>query len=99
MKRLLLASAVFLFCHGVASAQGPRALLDQYCVSCHNEKTKTAGLMLDKLDPARVSENREAWEKVVQLAPDSPEAQAAKRALDSLRSAHPGGGPPGKPGA
>jgi tetratricopeptide (TPR) repeat protein len=41
----------------------------------------------------------EAWEKVVQLAPDSPEAQAAKRALDSLRSAHPGGGPPGKPGA
>jgi tetratricopeptide (TPR) repeat protein len=42
----------------------------------------------------------EAWEKVVQLAPDSPEAQAAKRALDSLRSAHPGGGnPTGKPGA
>jgi tetratricopeptide (TPR) repeat protein len=41
----------------------------------------------------------EAWEKVVQLAPDSPEAQAAKRALDSLRSAHPGGGPAGKPGA
>ena len=36
----------------------------------------------------------EAWQKVVQLAPDSPEAQAAKRALDSLRSAH-----PGKPGA
>ena len=42
----------------------------------------------------------EAWEKVVQFAPDSPEAQAAKRALDSLRSAHPGGGTPGgKPGA
>jgi tetratricopeptide (TPR) repeat protein len=41
----------------------------------------------------------EAWEKVVQLAPDSPEAQAAKRALDSLRSAHPGGGTSGKPGA
>jgi tetratricopeptide (TPR) repeat protein len=41
----------------------------------------------------------EAWEKVVQLAPDSPEAQAAKRALDSLRSAHPGGSPAGKPGA
>jgi tetratricopeptide (TPR) repeat protein len=41
----------------------------------------------------------EAWQKVVQLAPDSPEAQAAKRALDSLRSAHPGGGPSGKPGA
>ena len=32
-----------------------------------------------------------SWEKVVELAPDSPEGQAAKRALDSMRSAHPGG--------
>jgi cytochrome c-type biogenesis protein CcmH/NrfG len=34
-----------------------------------------------------------AWEQLVQLAPDSPEGQAAKRALDSLRSAHAGGMP------
>jgi tetratricopeptide (TPR) repeat protein len=32
-----------------------------------------------------------AWQQVVQLAPDSPEGQAAKRALDSMRSVHPGG--------
>jgi tetratricopeptide (TPR) repeat protein len=32
-----------------------------------------------------------AWQQVLQLAPDSPEGQSAKRALDSLRSAHPGG--------
>jgi tetratricopeptide (TPR) repeat protein len=32
----------------------------------------------------------EAWQQVVQLAPDSAEAQAAKRALDSLRAAHQG---------
>jgi tetratricopeptide (TPR) repeat protein len=31
-----------------------------------------------------------AWEQVVQLAPTSPEGQAAKRAIDSVRSAHPG---------
>ena len=37
----------------------------------------------------------EAWQKVVELAPNSPEGQAAKRALDSLRSAHPGGTKPG----
>lgn len=30
-----------------------------------------------------------AWEGVVKLAPDSPEGQAAKRALEGLRSAHP----------
>jgi tetratricopeptide (TPR) repeat protein len=36
----------------------------------------------------------QAWQQVIQLAPDSPEGQAAKRALDSLRSAHPGTGAP-----
>jgi tetratricopeptide (TPR) repeat protein len=40
---------------------------------------------------------QQAWEQVIQLAPDSPEGQAAKRALDSLRSAHPATGQ--KPGA
>jgi len=32
-----------------------------------------------------------SWQKVVELAPDSEEGRAAKRALDSMRSAHPGG--------
>ena len=41
----------------------------------------------------------EAWQQVVQLSPESPEGQAAKRALDSLRSAHPAGGTVTKPGA
>jgi tetratricopeptide (TPR) repeat protein len=41
----------------------------------------------------------QAWQQVVELAPDSPEAQAAKRALDSLRSAHQGGAPSAKPPA
>jgi tetratricopeptide (TPR) repeat protein len=31
----------------------------------------------------------EAWQQVLKIAPDSPEGQAAKRALDSLQSAHP----------
>jgi tetratricopeptide (TPR) repeat protein len=31
-----------------------------------------------------------SWQRVVELAPDSPEGQAAKRALDTMRSAHPG---------
>ena len=30
-----------------------------------------------------------AWQEVIRLAPDSPEGQAAKRALESLQSAHP----------
>jgi tetratricopeptide (TPR) repeat protein len=41
---------------------------------------------------------QQAWEQVIKIAPDSPEGQAARRALDSLRSAHPGGSAQ-KPGA
>jgi len=41
----------------------------------------------------------QAWQQVLQLAPDSSEGQAAKRALDSMRSAHPGVGGAQKPGA
>jgi len=38
----------------------------------------------------------EAWNQVVALAPpDSPEARAAKQALDGLKSAHPEAGPTG----
>jgi tetratricopeptide (TPR) repeat protein len=31
----------------------------------------------------------QAWQRVVELSPDSPEGQAATRALESLRTAHP----------
>jgi tetratricopeptide (TPR) repeat protein len=32
-----------------------------------------------------------SWQQVIALAPDSPEGQAARRALDAMKSAHPGG--------
>jgi cytochrome c-type biogenesis protein CcmH/NrfG len=37
----------------------------------------------------------EAWQKVVELAPDSPEGRAARQALDTLKQAHPGTGAAG----
>lgn len=40
-----------------------------------------------------------AWQRVVEIAPDTPEGQAAKKMLDGLRSAHPGGGATGATGA
>jgi mono/diheme cytochrome c family protein len=48
-----------------ASAVTPRALLDQYCVTCHNDRTKTANLSLESLDLATVGDHPEVWEKVV----------------------------------
>jgi hypothetical protein len=67
MRRGILTSCgIILLLSLPGSAQSPqRALLDKYCVTCHNQKLKTANLMLDKLDPAHVSADPEAWEKVV----------------------------------
>src|SRR5580700_8110110 len=48
-----------------AQVSPQRALINQYCVTCHNEKAKTAGLMLDKLDLGNVGPHAETWEKVV----------------------------------
>src|ERR1700724_2714183 len=47
-------------------AGGPqRALLDRYCVGCHNQRAKTAGLMLDAMDVGTVGDHPEAWERGV----------------------------------
>ena len=46
-----------------ASWQG--ALLDRYCVSCHNETLRTGGLALDTLDVANVPDGADIWEKAV----------------------------------
>ena len=49
-----------------ATAGAPSStLLDQYCVSCHNERLKTGGLVLDNVDVARVNLHAEVLEKVV----------------------------------
>src|SRR3954467_3216525 len=42
-----------------------QAVLDTYCISCHNQKLHTAGLALDRLDAANPGANAEAWEKVI----------------------------------
>ena len=47
------------------SASTQRQLLDRYCVSCHGEERKTAGLRLDLANVRNVGEDAEVWEKVV----------------------------------
>ena len=59
---------LLLLAGSVLSAQqlSPQhALINQYCVTCHNERAKTAGLMLDKMDIDHAGEHAEVWEKVV----------------------------------
>src|SRR5262245_55187516 len=64
---LVLLSSVSASQRGAAPAAASpdphRALLDQYCVTCHNQRAKTAGLSLDAMDLAQVPKSAETWEK------------------------------------
>ncbi len=40
-------------------------VLDRYCVTCHNDRLRTAGVVLAGLDLANVAADAELWERVV----------------------------------
>ena len=42
-----------------------RPVLNRYCVGCHNDRLRTAGLSLQALDAVHVAESAEVWEKVI----------------------------------
>ena len=48
-----------------SSGESVRPVLNRYCVGCHNERLRTAGLALDTMDAARVGDHPDVWEKVV----------------------------------
>ncbi len=90
-------------------AQSPaRAMLDKYCVTCHNDRLKTAGLMLDRLDVDHAGSGAQTWEKVLRKLktremppPGSPHPDAAtytavsdqlEKTLDAAAAANPNPG-------
>ena len=52
-------------CGARAPPADSRAVLDRYCVTCHNERAKIAGLTLDKVDLSDIPANADVLEKVV----------------------------------
>ena len=87
-----------------------RAVLDRYCVTCHNASARTAELLLDEADVEKIDEGPELWEKVVKKLrtgamppagmprPDQATydslATYLETALDRAAAAHPN---PGRP--
>ena len=73
-----------------ASSESPqRALLDRYCVTCHNQRLQTGGLALDNIDVSKVAEDAEVWEKVVRklrggLMPPAGRPRPEKAAYDGF---------------
>ena len=82
-----------------------RALVDTYCVGCHNARAKVGGLALDAVDPSQPAEHAEVWEKAIRklrgglMPPPGSKRPAAadveafvaslERALDAAADAHP----------
>ena len=50
---------------GTGSATQFRALLDTYCVTCHNARLKTGGLILDSASLNDLTADAVLWEKVI----------------------------------
>jgi mono/diheme cytochrome c family protein len=48
-----------------ANTPAQRALIEENCVVCHNQKSKTAGVSLQGLNFDNVGENAALWERVL----------------------------------
>ena len=113
MKRaLFLCLLCFLCSVPFLAAQTPldNAVPMQYCFGCHNQRAKTAGLMLDSMDYSNIAKDAATWEKVVRkiktgMMPPSgarrPEravldgfASEIEKRLDSAAALHPNPGTP-----
>src|SRR5688572_8790161 len=53
------------FAQGSGPGSAPAAVAKQFCVSCHNEKTKAGDLVLDGAPLADVAAHADVWEKAL----------------------------------
>ena len=65
------------------------ALINQYCVTCHNQRAKTGGLALDALSLSNIPAGAETWEKVIRKVrggqmPPAGMPRPTQAALDGL---------------
>jgi mono/diheme cytochrome c family protein len=111
-RGLYLLLAVWLAAPALFGQSAPdyRALINQYCVTCHNEKTKVGGLALDSAGLDNIPANADIWEKVIRKVrvgmmppqgfpgPDAPTREALvsflQTTLDRAAAAHPNPGWP-----
>ena len=76
----------------VPSAEvGGQALVDRYCVTCHNDRLETGGFSFETLDVAEVAAHPEAWEKVVRklragAMPPRPRPRPDQETYDGFRA-------------
>jgi cytochrome c551/c552 len=74
---------------GGPAPDGAQAVVDRYCVTCHNARVKIGGLSLEGLDPAQAGRQPETWEKVVRkvrtgMMPPANAPRPDRATLDGL---------------
>ena len=100
MKRLLSASAVLILiavpallqtraAGQTAAPNQHQAMLNTYCIGCHNSRAKVGGLALDTLDLKAAADSAEIWEKALRklrghLMPPPGSPQPAQKDVDSF---------------
>jgi mono/diheme cytochrome c family protein len=61
-----LLTVAHLDAQALQTAQGPaRQVIDKYCITCHNQRTKAGDLILETADLNAIPAHSEMWEKVV----------------------------------
>jgi hypothetical protein len=83
---VLAGGGVYLSARHKGSAE-PRALLDRYCVGCHNDAERAGGVALDGATLDLLSENRDVFEHAVRkvrtgFMPPAGEPRPERAALD-----------------
>jgi hypothetical protein len=76
---------------GQQPVSSQQELVNKYCATCHSERTKSGGLVLEKLDVDHPGGNAEVWEKVIRklragLMPPSGAARPDRASLESFRA-------------
>jgi Protein of unknown function (DUF1592)/Protein of unknown function (DUF1588)/Protein of unknown function (DUF1585)/Protein of unknown function (DUF1587)/Protein of unknown function (DUF1595)/Planctomycete cytochrome C len=76
---------------GQQPASSQQELVNKYCVTCHNERAKTGGIVLEKMDVDHPAANAELWEKAIRklragLMPPSGAPRPDRVVLDQFRA-------------
>src|SRR5213595_2513404 len=88
MKRLLYV-LVLIASPALAQPNQHQAMLNTYCIGCHNSRAKIGGLALDGLDLQAAADSAEIWEKALRklrghLMPPPGSPQPPQKDLDSF---------------
>jgi hypothetical protein len=73
------------------TASTEQTAINRYCLGCHNSRTRSGNLVLEGLDPTRVTDHAETWEKVVRklrggLMPPAGMPRPDPASYDKLRA-------------